>query len=187
MKSISLVLIILLAAFHAGAQTGQPTDTVKRSVHGSRPDVTLGPNAGNPLFLVNGAVSSVSKLTPNDITKLEILKDSKAAEEYGEVAINGVILVTSNDKEVTLPLSEAVSQYSGNKLSGNELFAINGLIIKKSDLPIAPDAIKKVEIIKKNTIVYLNVITLAPNPLGPPVPNDKGQIMIRGNAETARN
>lgn len=185
MKSISLVLVILSAVLQAGAQTGQPTDTVKRSVHGPRADVTLGPNSGNPLFLINGAVSSVAKLEPRSITKLEIVKDSKAAEEYGEAAINGVVLVTINEKEVTLPLAEAVSQYSGNKLSGSELFAINGLIIKKSDLPIAPGAIKKVEIIKKDAIVYLNVVTLVPNPLDAPA--RKGQIMIRGTAETARN
>ena len=186
MKSISLVLVILLAAFYAGAQTGQPTDTVKRFVHGSRPDVTLGPNAGNPLFLINGAVSSVINLKPEDIVALEIPQDNKTAE-YGEAAINGVVLITTKIKEATLPLSAAISQYSGNNLSGNEQFALNGLIITKSDLPIAPGAIKKVEIIKKDAIVYLNVVTLAPNPLLPTSPSGKGQIMIRGNAETAGN
>ena len=49
---------------------------------------------GNPLILVDGIETSMSRLDPNDIESISILKDASAAI-YGARAGNGVILVTT--------------------------------------------------------------------------------------------
>lgn len=65
------------------------------------------PNAGSPLYVVDGIVMKetdikagpLSKLNPNDIESITVLKDQSAKAIYGESAKDGVILiVTKNAK-----------------------------------------------------------------------------------------
>lgn len=51
----------------------------------------------NPIILINGVVSdnvNLSNIDPNNILKIEIFKDEEAIKLYGEVAKNGVIVIT---------------------------------------------------------------------------------------------
>jgi TonB-linked SusC/RagA family outer membrane protein len=51
----------------------------------------------NPLVVVDGIIFSgaLSDLNPNDIERVDVLKDASAASVYGSRAANGVILITS--------------------------------------------------------------------------------------------
>ena len=52
----------------------------------------------DPLFVVDGvALDDVSFLNPNDVKRVEVLKDSAAAI-YGMRGANGVIVITTKAK-----------------------------------------------------------------------------------------
>ncbi|MCL3781424.1 SusC/RagA family TonB-linked outer membrane protein [Prolixibacteraceae bacterium JC049] len=52
-------------------------------------------NNNNPMVVVDGIVSSMSDIDPNDIASLSVLKDAASAAIYGSRAANGVILITT--------------------------------------------------------------------------------------------
>ena len=56
-------------------------------------------NSKSPLYVVDGKTISVKefkKLNPNDIAKVEVLKDEKAVALYGSRAANGVVIIHTN-------------------------------------------------------------------------------------------
>lgn len=69
------------------------------------------PNAGPPLYVVDGIVMKetdinagpLSKLNPNDIESITVLKDQSAQAIYGERAKDGVILIVTKKGAKTAP------------------------------------------------------------------------------------
>lgn len=57
---------------------------------------TFGDNSA--LLLVDGVERSISKLDPNEIESITILKDAASAAVYGARAANGVIIVTTKEE-----------------------------------------------------------------------------------------
>lgn len=49
----------------------------------------------NPLVLIDGVIGDLSKISPQDIENVSVLKDAASASIYGSRAANGVILVTT--------------------------------------------------------------------------------------------
>ncbi|MDR5589049.1 TonB-dependent receptor [Christiangramia sp. SM2212] len=57
-------------------------------------------NGNTPLILVDGVISSLNNVNPNNIESISVLKDAASSAIYGSRAANGVILVTTkNGKE----------------------------------------------------------------------------------------
>ena len=58
-------------------------------------------NGSNPLYIVDGLAISggIDYLNPNDIERIEVLKDAASGAVYGARAANGVILVTTKRGE----------------------------------------------------------------------------------------
>ncbi|MDT0677885.1 SusC/RagA family TonB-linked outer membrane protein [Autumnicola musiva] len=57
-------------------------------------------NGNTPLIVVDGVISSLNNINPNNIESISVLKDAASASIYGSRAANGVILVTTkNGKE----------------------------------------------------------------------------------------
>src|SRR5690606_30613973 len=53
-------------------------------------------SSSNPLFVVDGvAMESIQFLNPNDIERMEVLKDASSTAIYGARGANGVILITT--------------------------------------------------------------------------------------------
>lgn len=52
-------------------------------------------NNSNPMVVVDGVVSSLNDINPDDIASISVLKDAASAAIYGSRAANGVILVTT--------------------------------------------------------------------------------------------
>jgi len=52
-------------------------------------------NNSNPMVVIDGLISSMSDINPNDIETISVLKDAASAAIYGSRAANGVILITS--------------------------------------------------------------------------------------------
>lgn len=93
---------------------GRPVASAAQALQGLDPSVNIGINSGKagsgysidirgaaslngsePLVLVDGIEMSLSRLNPNDIESVSILKDASAASVYGTKASAGVILVTT--------------------------------------------------------------------------------------------
>lgn len=52
-------------------------------------------NNSNPMVVVDGVVSSINEVNPNDIERISVMKDAASASIYGSRAANGVILITT--------------------------------------------------------------------------------------------
>jgi hypothetical protein len=198
MKFIPIAFVILCSALHAGAQNSDTTKPATPVFHQHKhPDFTLGPNNGQPLCIVDGAVMRsvvvLSQFNPNDIEKIEVLKD-KSAEIFGELGMNGVIIITMKNlvKSKTTGFTQAVEQFIGRAITENELLALDGRLVKKGSIVVGENFVRKVEIIKLDGKTYLNAIsfnataTVAPKAeQAPSTPAKPGTIMIRGTASAA--
>jgi TonB-linked SusC/RagA family outer membrane protein len=75
--------------FTNSGQPGGPTRVMIRGIG------TIN-SSSNPLYVVDGVVmEDFQFLNPNDIERIEVLKDASAAAIYGARGANGVILITS--------------------------------------------------------------------------------------------
>ena len=54
-------------------------------------------NGGNPLILIDGAEGDMSRVNPNDVESISVIKDASAAAIYGARASFGVILITTKN------------------------------------------------------------------------------------------
>jgi len=64
--------------------------------------LTIGESKTKPLYIINGEKQDASKLEsidPNDIATIEVLKDKSATALYGDIAKDGVIIVTTKVKQ----------------------------------------------------------------------------------------
>lgn len=52
-------------------------------------------NYPNPLYVIDGIPQEFSRIDPNDIASITVLKDASAAAIYGSRAANGVIVITT--------------------------------------------------------------------------------------------
>tara|TARA_R110002049_G_scaffold307720_2_gene509194 strand:+ start:14105 stop:17140 length:3036 start_codon:yes stop_codon:yes gene_type:complete len=56
-------------------------------------------NGNTPLIVVDGIISSLNNVNPNNIKSISVLKDAASASIYGSRAANGVVLVTTKNGE----------------------------------------------------------------------------------------
>lgn len=74
---------------------------------------TIGLYDPNPLYVIDGIPSSLSKVDMNDIAKITVLKGTAATSLYGSNGANGVILITTKSatiKGVYFNLSTSITQ-----------------------------------------------------------------------------
>ena len=93
----------------------RPSATVAQELAGRVPGVNVSVNSGrpggkptirirgntsisitnDPLYIVDGVISSIEFLDPNDIASIEVLKDASSTAIYGARGSNGVVIVTT--------------------------------------------------------------------------------------------
>ena len=76
-------------------------------------------NNSNPMVIVDGVVSSMSTINPEDIASVSVLKDAASASIYGSRAANGVILITTKKGkkgDVKLNYNAYVGKQSATRL-----------------------------------------------------------------------
>ncbi|GJM64404.1 TonB-dependent receptor [Persicobacter diffluens] len=114
-----------LAAVKGGEIAEVPTTTVTNTLAGRLPGVVIMNQSGEPgndgasinirgfgkpLILVDGVEGDFSRIEPNDIESISVLKDGAAAI-YGARAGNGVVLVTTKRGGVGKPQVKVSSAY----------------------------------------------------------------------------
>ncbi|MEJ7586517.1 MAG: N-acetylmuramoyl-L-alanine amidase [Ferruginibacter sp.] len=80
-----------------------------------------------PLFILNGKVQEkgldINAIPPNEIESINVWKDKKAIEKYGEAAIHGVIEIITRNKTITNFNDIPVSINSKNNIPGGSAVA----------------------------------------------------------------
>ena len=64
-----------------------------------RDPVNVSPSQANNLDFVNLVGNAISGINPNDIERIDILKDASATALYGAKAANGVIVITTKKRK----------------------------------------------------------------------------------------
>lgn len=136
MKHFIIILVFLLM----GKSWAQDS-IAKQTVVKIRDSRTISPNYG-PLYIINGHVvdsTIIQKIDPNNIEKIDILKDEKATSIYGIRGEKGVIIITTkniSDKK----LEKLYKLNSAKYLQNNEKeFILTGSILDCEKLAI-PEA-----------------------------------------------
>lgn len=71
-----------------------------------------------PIYVVDGVPqNNISSINPNDIDKIEVLKDASATAVYGSKGSNGVVLVTTkqNKEKSSIPLTITSKRETSNE------------------------------------------------------------------------
>lgn len=127
---------------------------IKRTDKGSK---KLAEN--NPLCLVDGKkVTDISKISPESIESITVLKDEKALEKYGEEGKYGVIIVTLKKGNAVSSTTETEHVSVNDKQlqivdeKEKPLFVVDGQ--KVTDIShINPDAIESITVLKGESAV----------------------------------
>ena len=107
-----------IAGVTVKSNSGQPGNSTTVKIRG------LGTVNGNnaPLYIVDGVpTSDISKIDPNDIESVTILKDSAATSIYGSRAVNGVVQITSHKGTYTESNNEDYAKIQENPFKRSNL------------------------------------------------------------------
>ena len=88
--NISSSLQGLLPGFNIQVNNGDPTATPDINIRGFNSI-----NGGGPLVLVDGIEGDITRVNPNDIENITVLKDAASAAIYGARGAFGVVLITT--------------------------------------------------------------------------------------------
>ena len=109
-----------IAGVNIFSNSGSPTGNTRVIIRGVNSIETT----SNPLYVVDGVVmENFHLLNPNDIERIEVLKDASSAAIYGSRGANGVILVTTKR-----------GAKNGEVIIGYDTYLSFGRIRKKMDL-----------------------------------------------------
>ena len=138
----------------AGAEilsgSGEPGESTSIQIRGAR-SISAG---NNPLIVVDGvqdAVGSLDELNPSDIVAISVLKDVSSTAIYGSRGANGVILVTTDQKQekdanfrVTVKSTTGFSHIAGklDLMNGTEYATWYNMVrlAKSSSMSTTPQA-----------------------------------------------
>jgi hypothetical protein len=93
------IITFLLIGISITQLKAQTADLETTAIQGKKLYSQLSAKEKNPLCVVNGIVlnnfeNTLAAIKPEDIEKIDVLKDGAAIDRYGDIAINGVILIT---------------------------------------------------------------------------------------------
>lgn len=98
--NIQTALVGRVPGVYAATTSGQPGSGAMIRIRGFG---TV--NNNNPLYVVDGQfLDDINNLHPNDIDRIEILKDASATAIYGSRGANGVIVITTKKGTVGAPV-----------------------------------------------------------------------------------
>ncbi|CAI8380193.1 MAG: TonB-dependent receptor SusC [Flavobacterium sp. SCGC AAA160-P02] len=142
---IEEVLTGSAAGVQVTANSGSPGSSLNIRIRG----ITTNGN-NTPLVIVDGINigSDLSVIDPNDIEKMDIIKDASSAI-YGVQAANGVILITTKSGKKNRPTKFAFNSYSSVQETSNQLDLMNA-----SEYAIY---VNETEIADGNNIPYPNI------------------------------
>lgn len=131
-----------IAGVNVFSNSGSPSGSTRVIIRGINSIETT----SEPLYVVDGvATENFDLMNPNDIEKIEVLKDASSAAIYGARGANGVILVTTKRGAKN---GEVVVDYSG-------YFSV-GHLRKKMDLLNSREWLEVIKVGYQNAPKYKN-------------------------------
>ncbi|MFD2743836.1 MULTISPECIES: M56 family metallopeptidase [Sphingobacterium] len=133
---------------------------------GAHEGVTIGKQPVDPLYVVDGIVmlpKDFKKLDPNDIDRIDVLKEGSATAAYGDKGKNGVVIISTKgalEKSKTATdrstfQKDSTMTYLLKRSSGDDaqpLYVLDGVPQSKGDLDgIDPNSIESISVIKDNS------------------------------------
>ncbi|MBA4166885.1 MAG: TonB-dependent receptor [Chitinophagaceae bacterium] len=110
-----------LSGVQVTQNSGEPGGSISIRVRG----VGSINSTNEPLYVVDGVpYGSLNAINPNDIERIDVLKDAAAASIYGSRASNGVVLVTTKHAKKGLVIG--VGGYVGVQNVAKKLSMLNG-------------------------------------------------------------
>ena len=89
--NVQTAIVGKIPGVYAATTSGQPGSGAMIRIRGFG---TV--NNNNPLFVVDGQfLSNINNVNPNDIDRIEVLKDASATAIYGSRGANGVVVITT--------------------------------------------------------------------------------------------
>jgi TonB-linked SusC/RagA family outer membrane protein len=83
-------------------------------------------NNSNPLYVIDGMITyDASTINPQDVERVEVLKDASAAAIYGSRGANGVILITTKKGTIRDRAVISGSAYYGTQQIANHIDLLN--------------------------------------------------------------
>ncbi|PIE99966.1 MAG: SusC/RagA family TonB-linked outer membrane protein [Maribacter sp.] len=129
-----------VAGVNVFLNSGSPTGSPRIVIRG----VGTINSSSDPLYVVDGVVmDEIQFLNPNDIERMEVLKDASSAAIYGARGANGVVLITTKR-----------GVESGRTIIGYDGFVSVGKMRNKMDLLNAEEWLDVVRIGMENTPKY---------------------------------
>jgi len=126
----------LLRTTVSGLNVGYSTSAKGNSSFGIRGETTLTAGA-SPLIVLDGVIynGDISDINPNDIDRMDVLKDASSAAVYGSRATNGVIVITTKRGTSDNP-TITVNNSVGVAIAANRVkpYDAKGFIKWRSDL-----------------------------------------------------
>ncbi|TDN37567.1 hypothetical protein A8B98_03305 [Hymenobacter sp. UV11] len=172
---------VLPAGLGEAAKTGvavSPTAPVTPAATATRPVLP------EPVYLLDAHIilgpNGLSKLTPQDIAKVDIYKTAASTPApWRSLAAHGILSITlkpgAKHRLRTKSLTRIQRQL---KLTGPVIFQLNGLPIESASLRVATQAIAGFDVLHHDAEIVVNIrlVPYRPTPLPP------GSIYIRGVA-----
>ncbi len=129
-----------VAGVNVFLNSGSPTSSPRVVIRG----VGTVNSSSNPLYVVDGVVmEEIQYINPNDIERMEVLKDASSAAIYGARGANGVILITTKR-----------GSREGDLIIGYDGFVSVGNMRNKMDLLNAEEWMEVVRTGMENTPKY---------------------------------
>jgi outer membrane receptor protein involved in Fe transport len=170
-KKISLAasMVLSMMIVEAKAETNSQTDSLKDA---QNVKMTFKPNATtlqktdmrgdgksgritglgtDPLYVLDGVrIDDISKISPQDIEEITVLKNEDAIKTYGEKAVNGVVLIRTKKNKAEQPLVKVsnedwkMAKKDVNIATGNHL-GLDDAIILLDGVEISKEATKNID------------------------------------------
>lgn len=120
--NVSQALQGKVAGVQVAAGSGRPGESPVIRIRGTG---TL--NNASPIFVVDGLIlDNIDFLNPNDIERMEVLKDASSAAIYGTRGANGVILITTKKGSRSQRARFTLNAYSGMQQIDRKIALANG-------------------------------------------------------------
>ena len=111
-----------IAGVQVTQNSGEPGGSVSVRIRG----VGSINSTNEPLYVIDGVpYGSLNAINPNDIERIDVLKDAASASIYGSRASNGVVLVTTKRGKAG-KLSVTLDAYTGMQKIAKKLDLLNG-------------------------------------------------------------